>query len=126
MIVNHLYRVRLDERDPEELKTALDDRATRLAQYHKHVLDWSVAIEGTTVALRLRVSETDRTRVAVAARKFATTLLATQNLSFQRPLAPESALPEPSGRSLLLGEGRTPRGPYRPRAKKPARPPEAP
>lgn len=118
MIVNHVYRVRLDGREPEAVRAALDDRAGRMALYHKHVLDWSVAIEGSTVALRVRVCETDRTRVAVAARKFATTLLATQKLSFQRPLTPESALPEPSGRSLLLGEGRTPRGPYRPRAKK--------
>lgn len=122
MIVNHVYRVRLGGRDGTEVLEGLNDRGTRMAPYHRHVLGWSAEIEGSTVVLRARVSETDRIRVTLAARKFATALLATQNLDFQRPLVPESALPEPNGRHLLMGEGRTPRGPYRPRVKKPVPP----
>jgi hypothetical protein len=115
MICNFTFRTRLDGRDGADVLAGLHERGDRMVRYHKRVLDWSAELAGDTVALHLRVDGTERWRVSKAARSFATALLATQHLGFQRPLQPELVTTEPNGRHLLAGEGRTPRGPYRPR-----------
>ena len=72
-------------------------------------------VVGATVTLLIRATGQDRTRMIVAVRKFATAAVVGMGLEWTRPLVPESVTTEPNGRNLLMGEGRTPRGPYRPR-----------
>lgn len=114
MIATYTFRVRTDA-DPSE---ALNEHGARMLRYHKNVLDSHAEAEGGTVLLRVRATGTDRVRLSVAARKYATGLLGAQRLKFERPLVPELVEFEPNGRQLNYGEGRTPRGPYRPRAKR--------
>lgn len=116
MIATYTFRVREDA--DSDASAAMNEHASRMLRYHKAVLDAHAAREGSTVVLRVRATGTDRTRLMLAVRKYATGLLSAHHLKFERPLVPELVEFEPNGRQLNYGEGRTPRGPYRPRAKK--------
>lgn len=102
--------------DLERAAVRTDERMTRMLKYHPVILEASAAVVGTTVTMTIRATGQDRTRMIVAVRKFATAAVTGSGLEWSRPLVPESVTTEPNGRSLLMGEGRTPRGPYRPRA----------
>lgn len=117
MISNYLFRFR-GPVDLDDAKVRLDERMARMLRYHPVVLEASAEIVGTTLALSIRATGQDRTRMIVAVRKFATAAVTGSGLEWSRPLVPESVTTEPNGRQLLMGEGRTERGPYRPRRPK--------
>ncbi len=113
--MNSTYVFRFRGHDLADSAARMEARIGPMLKYHPAILEASAMVVGATVTLLVRATGQDRTRMIGAVRKFATAAVTGMGLEWSRPLVPESVTTEPNGRTLLMGEGRTPRGPYRPR-----------
>lgn len=114
MIMTYEYRAALDGRDPVEASKAIRDHGAGLKRIRPFLLDVSVEHRGAWLHVTLRLTDIERSRISVNARK---TILA---MSGKAKLDPRrivlwQALEEPNARSFITGQGRTPR-PRRPRS----------
>lgn len=107
MIQTLTYRGRLDGKDGAVVAAAIDEHVNRLIRTRSTVRGVRVVYDSETIDVSLRISGTDRWRISQEARKVASYLLATQRVSYVRPLQPVSEVTEKTRRDLTLAEGRT-------------------
>jgi hypothetical protein len=102
------YRARLDGRPGPTVQTDLQKLLDRMLAGRVELLGASIAVEGTTVALRMRIQGLDRWKISAIGRRFATFLFASERLFFRAPIAPELVVTELTRNKMREGEGRTP------------------
>ena len=119
MIMTYEYRVALDGKDAGAATKAILDHGAGLKRIRPFLLDVSVEDQGSRLSVKLRLTDIERSRIAVNARK---TILAMSGKARLDPRHIElrHALTEPNARSFVTGQGRTPR-PRRPRSGEAAR-----
>lgn len=108
MIQTLTYRARLDGRPGPEVEADLRKLLDRMLAGRVELLGGTVAIEGTTVALRMRIQGLDRWKISAIGRRFATFMFASERLFFRTPIAPELVVTELTRNKLTVGQGRTP------------------
>lgn len=108
MIRTMTYRARLDGKDPQAVAAAIELHASQLVRTRNTLRGIRVDSDTESMFIHLRMSGVDRWRISREARKIASFLLASQRLSFTRPLNPVQEMTEPSARNLTLADGRTP------------------
>lgn len=107
MIRTLTFRASLDGRDPVKAADGIEAEAMKLVRNRNTLRGVHTAWDSEAFMLSLRVSGMDRWMIAGTARRIASYLLATQRLSYTRPLNPVSEVTEPSARNLTLEQGRT-------------------
>lgn len=106
MIRTLTYVGRLDGKDPAAVGTAIEEHVAKLVRTRNTIRGVRVSNDSEVMFLHLRMSGVDRWRISREARKIASFLMASQRLSFTRPLNPVQELTEPSARNRTLAEGR--------------------
>lgn len=107
MIRTLTFRASLDGRDPVKASEAIEAEANKLVRNRNTLRGVHMTWDSEAFMLSLRISGMDRWMIAGTARKIASYLLATQRLTYVRPLQPISEVTEPSARNLTLEQGRT-------------------
>ena len=108
MIRSLTFKASLDGRDPVRASEAIETEVAKLVRTRNTLRGVRTSWDSEAFYLVLRVSGMDRWMIAGTARKIASYLLATQRLTYTRPLSPILELTEPSARNLTLEQGRTP------------------
>lgn len=114
MIMTFEYRAALDGKSAADATQAILDHGAGLKRIRPFLLDVDVEHKDAWLHVTLRLTDIERSRISVNARK---TILA---MSGKAKLDPRrivlwQALEEPNARSFITGQGRTPR-PRRPRS----------
>lgn len=117
MIMTYEYRAPLGDRDPQTAVKAMRDHATGLIRIRPFLLDVDIEAHGPWITAKLRLTDIERSRIAVNARKSILAMLAKAKLD-PKAATLRQALEEPNARSFITGQGRTPR-PRRPRSREP-------
>lgn len=108
MIRTLTYRGHLDGKDGQKVSDAIVEHVSQLIRSRNTIRGVRVVYDTEVVDIHLRISGVDRWRIYREARKIASFLLASQRVSYGRPLNPVAEVTEKSPRSLTLEEGRTP------------------
>ena len=108
MIRTLTFRGRLDGKDGAAVAAGIEEAVSRLVRTRNTIRGVRVVYDSEVVDVSLRISGNDRWRVSSEARRTASYLLASQRVSYVRPLEPIAELTERTHRDLTLEEGRTP------------------
>lgn len=109
MIQTYTYRTPVAGEDYEAVASKLRTRVTEIARNRNVLRGCQIEHVDGVLELRLRMSGVDRWRIADAARKLGTFLLAAEGLAFTHPLQPFQVVTESNRRHLTAENGRTPR-----------------
>lgn len=117
MISTYEYRLALDGKDADAAVQAISDHGAALIRIRPFLLGVDIVSEGPWLRVTLRLTDIDRSRIAAHARKSILAMAAKARLD-HRKITLRQTLIEPTARSFVAGQGRTPR-PRRPRSQEP-------
>lgn len=125
MIRTLTYRASLDGRDGAVVADAISQHVSTLVRSRNTIRGVRIVHDSEAIDISLRMSGMDRWRIAREARKTASYLLASQRLTYARPLEPVAEATEQTRRNLTLEEGRVPQSVKGGRGRKRRSTPEA-
>lgn len=108
MIRTLTYRTNLDGKDGDKIADAIRAHVAQLVRTRNTIRGVKIVHDSEKIDVAIRMSGVDRWRISRDARKIASYLLASQKLTYVRPLQPVLELTEPTARNLTLDQGRTP------------------
>lgn len=108
MIQTVTYRARLDGKNGADVISKIQPILDQMLAGRVELLGGSVTIQGTTVALQMRIQGLDRWKISAIGRRFATFLFSVAHIFFSNPLSAELVVTEPTRNKMRVGEGRTP------------------
>lgn len=107
MIQTYTYRTLLDGKDGEDVEAVAAAKLDRMTKVRRSLLGYHTRFNKESFWITLRVTGTDRWRIAGEARKIMSFILASQRL--QIPGGPELIETPVNRRGLTAEQGRVPR-----------------